>query len=40
MKEIREKEWYRNKIADLLLSIDNLATIRFIYFFIKEYIKE
>ena len=40
MKEIREKEWYRNKIADMLSNIDNLTTIRFIYFFIKEYLKK
>ena len=40
MKEIREKEYYKKKIAELLSSIDNLTTIRFIYFFIKEYIKQ
>lgn len=37
---LKEKDWYRNKIADILSNIDNLTTIRFIYFFIKEYIKE
>lgn len=37
---LKEKDWYRDKIADILSNIDNLATIRFIYFFIKEYIKK
>lgn len=40
MQEIREKEWYKNKIADMLSNIENLSTIRFIYFFIKEYLKK
>lgn len=37
---LKEKDWYRDKIVDILSNIDNLTTIRFIYFFIKEYIKK
>ncbi len=37
---LKEKDWYRDKISDILSNIDNLTTIRFIYFFIKEYIKK
>ena len=40
MEEVREKEWYKNRISEILSGIDSLTTIRFIYFFIKEYLKK
>lgn len=35
---LKEKDWYRKKVAEMLSQIDNALVLCFLYRFIKDYI--
>lgn len=39
MEKLKEKEWYKQKIVEMIKSINDENILEYLYFFIKEKIK-
>lgn len=39
MEKLKEKEWYKQKIAEIIKNINDEDVLEYLYFFIKEKLK-